>query len=346
MLLLTIAPEVGLAIAVGNLFRARRLLKEVALSARGIDGGVARGQGWSMTHMLFACGDGFWKRSLPLEGRDGKEGLEPCTGAELVAGIKSGLYASPPTVSRAELQSRSRSDWAVKTIAVMQIFWFVVQVLVRVALGYQATALEIMTAAYVVCSLLTYGFAWGAPQNVEFPIVLEEVGGVKEEAKVKRVGSMGTGAVSESESESSSRRLSQEGKSAETIATKPVLREHERWGWLVALPMGSTFGAIHCLAWHAPFPRRVERDIWRVCSGIVTGLPLFITPEIVGWRFLYLGKYLNMFEQGSEVFLASLVGYTLARLLIIILAFISVRVLPADAYQTVNWSQYIPHFGV
>ncbi len=74
-----------------------------------------------MTHMLFACGDGFWKRSLSLEG-EWKGGLEPCTGAELVAGIKLGVYASPPSVSQAELQSRSRSDWAVKTIAVMQIF--------------------------------------------------------------------------------------------------------------------------------------------------------------------------------------------------------------------------------
>ncbi len=87
----------------------------------------------------------------------------------------------------------------------------------RVVLGYQATALEIMTAAYLVCSLLTYGFAWGAPQNVEFPIVLEEV--LVAEVKVKRVGSEG--------SDGSSPRLSRE----EVERAAPVLREHEPWGW-------------------------------------------------------------------------------------------------------------------
>lgn len=34
-----------------------------------------------------------------------------------------------------------------------------------------------------------------------------------------------------------------------------------------------------------------------------------------------------------------------ARLYIIIESFISLRKLPGDAYQVVNWAELIPHFG-
>ena len=37
--------------------------------------------------------------------------------------------------------------------------------------------------------------------------------------------------------------------------------------------------------------------------------------------------------------------YTVARIVITILSFTSLRALPADAYQMVNWNKYIQHFG-
>ena len=37
--------------------------------------------------------------------------------------------------------------------------------------------------------------------------------------------------------------------------------------------------------------------------------------------------------------------YVIGRITIIVLAFMSLRALPADAFQTVDWNNYIPHFA-
>ena len=37
--------------------------------------------------------------------------------------------------------------------------------------------------------------------------------------------------------------------------------------------------------------------------------------------------------------------YIVGRIAIIVLAFMSLRALPADAFQTVDWNNYFPHFA-
>ena len=110
--------------------------------------------------------------------------------------------------------------------------------------------------------------------------------------------------------------------------------------------LGSLFGAIHCIAWNSPFPTSQERSAWRVCSVAAMCLPFAFT--------LMLWIEVHTFVQDtsySDSDLNPLLGlgiislYAVARITLIVLAFITLRALPADAYQTVNWNSYMPHFG-
>ena len=40
-----------------------------------------------------------------------------------------------------------------------------------------------------------------------------------------------------------------------------------------------------------------------------------------------------------------LIFYALGRVTLIVLAFIALRALPADTYQTLDWNNYFPHIG-
>ena len=51
---------------------------------------------------------------------------------------------------------------------------------------------------------------------------------------------------------------------------------------------------------------------------------------------------------GLTSYTASLIGlclYIILRLYLLVAIFISLRLVPANVYTTVDWSRYIPHFG-
>ena len=129
---------------------------------------------------------------------------------------------------------------------------------------------------------------------------------------------------------------------------------------------------LHFIAWDFSFPTHVERTLWRVgCITIVATTFIFLACETYqdGHR---LGRwqrwYLKMFPDNPahvarvdtmekkrremefipiwEVVVMSPVTfvYTLARTYIVVEVFVSLRSLPGGAFDSVQWSLYIPHF--
>ncbi|KAL6713318.1 hypothetical protein ACLMJK_008783 [Lecanora helva] len=150
MLIAAVVPEIVLFLAAGNFFGARDWVKRL------------RGQGnshWILTHAQFVFAKGF-RISEPQSDTTNQDESkpEPWDPEELHSLIWRGAITEPP-VSEEELKSRGKSDWFIKLIAVLQILWFVIQTLVRAIQGYQTTPLEIMTVAFVFCSVFIYGFS-------------------------------------------------------------------------------------------------------------------------------------------------------------------------------------------
>ena len=115
------------------------------------------------------------------------------------------------------------------------------------------------------------------------------------------------------------------------------------------------YGAIHLAAWNEYFPSLVEKWLWRSSS-------LYISFYGGLWTVLnYMTrsyKPLNAFwerwmDGGGEWWQNILIGtpvvicgssLNFARVLIVIEAFMSIRELPAGAYDTPTWSQVFPPF--
>ena len=129
---------------------------------------------------------------------------------------------------------------------------------------------------------------------------------------------------------------------------------------------------LHFIAWNFSFPTRVERILWRVgCITIVATTFIFLACEtyqdghrLGRWQRWYLKLFptnpaniarVDTMEKKRremefipfwEVVVMSPVTfiYTLARTYIVIEVFVSLRSLPAGAFDSVQWSDYVPHF--
>lgn len=126
---------------------------------------------------------------------------------------------------------------------------------------------------------------------------------------------------------------------------------------IVASGIAALFGAIHCAAWSFAFPSHTEQLLWRVSSIAITFLPLSI-PLITG--VTWLKDWLEHRESVADkvtffvvkiclavlAFLSFILGafvYIVARVTLLVLALMSLRSLPTEAYQTVHWTTFIPH---
>ena len=328
------APEYVIFFAAKNLFEARDLLKHLHSQGH---------RTWTLVHTQFAYADGFWTRT-PLGGES------KCTVDRLRTLIENRDIDGPP-ISEEELKSRGKSDWVIKLIAMTQIIWFVVQTLVRAIQHYHITPIEIMTVAFVFCSVFIYGFSLNRPQDVEYPLFLE----VSDTAKDGTPETADTKAPSTDEIKPRPKSYEpipaeEGGETSNALVRLNGARagaaSHYVPGWAVeTIPVivfgffALGFGGLHCLAWNLQFPTWKEQLAWRICSATTTAAPvifmclLAFTVDSSLDIFISFLSYLMMFV------------YAICRITIIALAFMSLRALPADAFQTVDWSSYIPHFA-
>ena len=115
--------------------------------------------------------------------------------------------------------------------------------------------------------------------------------------------------------------------------------------------LGCVFGAIHCLAWNSPFPTSQERLAWRICSAATVAIPgmIVLVLQCLGSILVCISIFCDAgkFIAGKYFFVQTSVGlaYILGRITLFILALIELRALPTDAFRTVDWTKYFPHFA-
>ncbi len=318
MLGAALAPEWILMMAVEDFFQARSLLGHLVT-----DGGDE----WTLIHAEFAVAGGIRVKSPE------SDEIMPDRIESLRKAVESGQISEPP-ISKEELKSRSKSDGIVKLIALLQITWFGLQALFRAIQHLQVTALEIMTVAFFVLAVLTYAIWWNRPQDIEYPIVTKlqnadwnrtrRSQGVKVDTK------------------------SRGGRKVWFTDEKYASWNDDAWVWIIILgSIAPLFGAIHCLAWNASFPTSKERLAWRICAVATTSLPLLeFAITLAGNSDVVRGSKYDGSALEVSFWLIPVFPYVIARITLITLAFMSLRALPADAFQTIAWTNYIPNLGV
>ena len=129
-------------------------------------------------------------------------------------------------------------------------------------------------------------------------------------------------------------------------------------GLIAALTICMFYGAAHATAWNFIFPTNLERLLWRIAcvdtiAGVISLLAFF---SIVIFHHEHGRKLLvqSFFSREKSVMsilyrLVIAVGvlnfpfWILSRLYIIVETFISLRHVQLGVYQTVDWTDYIPH---
>ena len=79
---------------------------------------------------------------------------------------------SIPPITEYEIKDRSKGDALSKGFAILQLLWFVVQLITRVAKGLAITELELTTAALAGLNSVMYIFWWNKPLDVRCPIII------------------------------------------------------------------------------------------------------------------------------------------------------------------------------
>jgi len=110
---------------------------------------------------------------------------------------------------------------------------------------------------------------------------------------------------------------------------------------LFATCSGAFYGGMHSLKWNYEFPSVVEKLMWRISAFIsVTGIvPIVALALAVRWtRSRPVGCALCW-----ALCTISGVVFLIARSFLIVESFVSVRALPEQAYDAVQWAEAIPH---
>ena len=124
---------------------------------------------------------------------------------------------------------------------------------------------------------------------------------------------------------------------------------------MVLWSVSMAYGGIHAAAWDTYFPSKVESKMWQFSALYISSSGLLwciINMLAKLWR--PVDDYWNRTVLPHPPFAKSVplvaccavcgTMYILVRAFLVIEAFISIRRLPASAYETPNWTQLIPHF--
>ncbi|KAG2147719.1 uncharacterized protein EDB93DRAFT_1103997 [Suillus bovinus] len=119
---------------------------------------------WTLTHGFFALMGGF---VLYVKG----EPRATLTPSELREFVYKG-YVEMPVITEAEIEDRSKGDGLYKCIAILQLVWFVVQLIARTAQGLPVTLLEIDTLGVAALACIAYPFWWKKPKDIRRPYIV------------------------------------------------------------------------------------------------------------------------------------------------------------------------------
>ncbi|KAK4194925.1 hypothetical protein QBC40DRAFT_187058 [Triangularia verruculosa] len=185
-------------------------------------------------------------------------------GMQLAYARSIGIITAIPPVTDDEIMDRSKGDWVTKALAIIQVAWLWIQLIVRTTQQLTATQLEIMTAAFATCSVFTYALYLPKPKDVKTRIRIRA-------ARYPTVEEMKT--------------LGRKGPSSVWFQRIHLQlgndNIHHREGKHSALVMitlcgfiAMVFAAVHFACWHSHFPTWGEQLGWRIACGILLVAPV------------------------------------------------------------------------
>lgn len=265
---------------------------------------------------------------------------------------KLGIITRLPKVAKDELDDRNKADIVIKTIAITQLVYFILQLGARIHRRLPTSQLEIMTLSFALCTAVTYCLVLDKPKDVQYALTITAARRprtVREMSRLAIVGPATYGPLWARYSFVTS-----------DLAVHIDLDFSKRPGaYFMVLMSGAsiavfTIGLTHCIAWNFVFPSHVERILWQVSSIVTAAAPIvgFSISKITG---MLKGRRRRKGELPSKLrylrlWMLEIIAWVLytaffvARAFILIEVFRSLAFLPPGAYLT-SWPANLPHLG-
>ena len=284
--------------------------------------------GWTLNHAFFFDMGGFCLKT-PSGSRlqlDDAEQLNRVPSPEWLPELEK--------VKEEHIDDHATSNILTKFIACGQALWLVTQVVSRICEHQAVTLLEVSTLAYAACALTAYTAWWKKPQNPTLPIMIA----CSDEAlpQANTVDPL----------------YYSQAKWAEYVWagqhwSRTIYTPGRKILYVLTALCPAVFGAIHVASWNIKLLSNAEQWLWRAsalycfAAGMILALiGLFVEfCDRRGW--ISESTYTNALNKFA--FFVIPLFYVIARIFMIVEVFLSLRALPASAYESVQWSSFVPH---
>ncbi|KZP16879.1 hypothetical protein FIBSPDRAFT_685535, partial [Athelia psychrophila] len=220
-----------------------------------------------------------------------------------------------------------------------QTFWFLAQCIARRAQHLSITQLEVVTLSYCAINLLIYAYWWHKPLSVDRPIHIDitrfnsEVQdyflrprGQPIPTLWQELGIMSPNSTANEPADGTFYELGLFENPGEDLG-------------MIFFIIGTTFGALHFVAWSYPFPSHTQRVLWRVCCVALVCTPYITSASILGMMQPEARTPCMLVFSGILVLF-----YLFARVATMVISFTTLGSLPTSATDIVQWTRFIPHF--
>jgi len=286
---------------------------------------------------------------------------------------------SLPFISTEDIQDRSKASSMTKSLLVIQISWFVIQLIGRASQRLLTSSLEVFTLAIVGSTFLESVLWWHKPLDVRTPMIINLAHNYPD-IEWRRYFNC--------ESRSDIVELAEKRIPNFNMFT---LWNKKRAGFMILTTL--FFGTCHLLAWNWSFPSYTEQVLWRIASVACAVLPavfcvvqiiegrgpesdnteikhgsrpkptnintIFGTTQVHGTRQAVHQAKDGTISRTREVRREAKGGksnrldqklyiliffYLVFRVYLLVEIFAGLRSTPQGVYTTVQWLKYLPHF--
>lgn len=313
MIITIISPEWYALIAVDNLVSAiRNKAKFTQLPSH-----CHPPRGWTLAHMFFANMGGFAIRSNTKR-RAGD--IDHLTAKSLLQLMRlQGRYIEGDSLPNQEdIQDRSKSDFFAKSLIVLQVSWFIVNCIARLASGLPTTQLEMSVFGTATCSLFTYAILFEKPYSVKSVTILLSFDMPMPGDVAEILGS------------------DQEQRNLSGVIRNLQDPYPSFTGMATVVGFAAVIGAFHIAAWDFAFPSHADMWVWQISSVVSCAMLPVALPMLWAIESLY-GS--SKFAFSTMLFAALYVG-TRAILAVEMIRFFFF--IPPGGFGT-TWADNVPH---
>ncbi|KAI1393659.1 uncharacterized protein F4822DRAFT_20274 [Hypoxylon trugodes] len=175
-------------------------------------------------------------------------------------------------LGKRDIEDKSKVDWLLRCLTVLQVAWLVLTVLVRGVEGLPVTQLEIATMAFSILAIATYGANWWKPKDVSRPILIRKPSNmIPKEMMHDPARSLTLRLTNLGMTQDDAVQISEQYRVPNDVTQ---MEEGVPLIFSIMAVSSVVFGGLHLIAWDFEFPSHAELILWRASSLTSTILPL------------------------------------------------------------------------